>query len=178
MSAEAAEIGVNKAVFAEAVVLQMFWPGAPTLYYGDEAGLCGFTDPDNRRTYPWGREDKELIFLHKELIRIHKSYPAAKTGSFKMLHCEHGILSFGRFDKQDQLFVAINNNDTEKEVTFSVEELGVTSRSMVSLMLTATDYVRPEAKFYRIENGKVTLKMPALSSFVLKNFYSGNMWEE
>ncbi len=39
----------------------MTWPGAPTLYYGDEAGVCGFTDPDNRRTYPWGREDREAF---------------------------------------------------------------------------------------------------------------------
>ena len=44
--------GVSKAVFREAIVMQMTWPGAPTIYYGDEVGLCGFTDPDNRRTYP------------------------------------------------------------------------------------------------------------------------------
>ena len=43
---EAANKNVNKAVFMEAVVIQMTWPGAPTIYYGDEAGVCGFTDPD------------------------------------------------------------------------------------------------------------------------------------
>ena len=47
---EAANNNVNKAVFKEAVVMQMTLPGAPTVYYGDEAGVCGFTDPDNRRT--------------------------------------------------------------------------------------------------------------------------------
>ena len=72
LGAEAAEEGVNTAVLREAVVMQMTWPGAPTVYYGDEAGLCGFTDPDNRRTYPWGREDKELICFHRDIIRIHK----------------------------------------------------------------------------------------------------------
>ena len=56
----------------EAVLIQMTWPGAPTIYYGDEAGLCGFTDPDNRRTYPWGREDQELIAYHKAAIKVHK----------------------------------------------------------------------------------------------------------
>ena len=50
---EAANEYVNKAVMREAVVMQMTWVGAPTVYYGDEAGVCGFTDPDNRRTYPW-----------------------------------------------------------------------------------------------------------------------------
>ena len=49
LATAAAEEGIKPAVFREAVVVQMTWPGAPTIYYGDEAGLCGFTDPDNRR---------------------------------------------------------------------------------------------------------------------------------
>ena len=167
---EAAKEGINRAVFAEAVVMQMMWPGAPTVYYGDEAGACGFTDPDNRRPYPWGEEDKELVFLHKELIRIHRSYDAVKKGSFCMLHCEHGVLSFGRFDKKDQLFVAINNNDYEKTVEFSVEEIGMREGAMVSLLVTTEEYFRPEARFYPVVNGKITIAMPAYSSFVLKNF--------
>ena len=69
---EAAEYGVNFGIFREAVVVQMTWPGAPTVYYGDEAGVCGFTDPDNRRTYPWGKEDVVLVDFHRDMIRIHK----------------------------------------------------------------------------------------------------------
>ena len=52
--AQAASENINTAIMREAIAIQMTWPGAPTLYYGDEAGVCGFTDPDNRRTYPWG----------------------------------------------------------------------------------------------------------------------------
>lgn len=170
---EEAEKGVNKAIFAEAVVFQMMWPGAPTLYYGDEAGMCGFTDPDNRRTYPWGREDEELIALHQELIRIHRGYQVLRTGSVRLLHCEHGILSFGRFDREDQFFVALNNNDIERQIDFSVEELGVNSLSMVSLMVTRQDGFSPEAKFFPIHDGRITLAMPPHSSFILKNFNGG-----
>lgn len=65
LGSDAAEENVRKAVFKEAVLLQMTWPGAPTIYYGDEAGVCGFTDPDNRRTYPWGAEDQELMEFHR-----------------------------------------------------------------------------------------------------------------
>ena len=36
-------------------------PGSPTIYYGDEAGRQGFEDPFNRRTYPWGAEDRALL---------------------------------------------------------------------------------------------------------------------
>lgn len=69
----------------EAVVMQMTWVGAPTVYYGDEVGLCGFTDPDNRRTYPWGHEDQELLAFHKEMIRIHKTEKPLRKGSIKLL---------------------------------------------------------------------------------------------
>ena len=47
LGSAAAEEGVNKAVMREAAAVQFTWPGAPTIYYGDEAGLCGFTDPDD-----------------------------------------------------------------------------------------------------------------------------------
>ena len=58
---EAAEKYINKGIMKEAVVIQMTWPGAPTLYYGDEAGVYGYNDPYNRKTYPWGSEDKGLL---------------------------------------------------------------------------------------------------------------------
>ena len=82
---QAADEGVSKAVMREAVLLQFTWLGAPTIYYGDEAGLGGFTDPDNRRTYPWGNEDRELIEFHKHMISIRKKYHEFKHGSIKVI---------------------------------------------------------------------------------------------
>ena len=117
---EAANEYVNKAVMREAVVMQMTWVGAPTVYYGDEAGVCGFTDPDNRRTYPWGNEDQELIAFHKEAIRIHKEHPALKTGSLKILGGEENILSYARFKGHDRIIVVINNRSERAEVKVPV----------------------------------------------------------
>ena len=84
MGPEAAGEGINKAVFREAVVIQMTWIGAPTIYYGDEAGVCGFTDPDSRRTYPWGHEDQELIRFHKDIIRLRKVNGELRDGSLNI----------------------------------------------------------------------------------------------
>jgi alpha-glucosidase len=117
---EAANEGINKAVFREAALFQMTWPGAPTVYYGDEAGVCGWTDPDNRRTYPWGREDQEMITFHKEIIRIHKSYGALRKGSTKIILQGSGIFAFGRFDAYDKISVVFNNNPVETEVDVPV----------------------------------------------------------
>ena len=78
VGARAAEEGINKAILREAVAIQMTWPGAPTVYYGDEAGVCGFTDPDNRRTYPWGHEDQYLVQFYRDAIRMHRELPVLK----------------------------------------------------------------------------------------------------
>ena len=81
MGSETAAAGINKGVFREAVTMQMTWPGAPTVYYADEAGQVGWTDPDNRRTYPWGKEDHSLIDLHRDLIFLRRSLPVLSDGS-------------------------------------------------------------------------------------------------
>lgn len=94
----------------------MTWPGAPTIYYGDEAGVCGFTDPDNRRTYPWGNEDLELIEFHRDVIRIHKRNIALKKGSFRPLHEDYNVIAFGRFYLDNILFTIVNNNDMTKRL--------------------------------------------------------------
>lgn len=54
--------------------LQYFLPGVPSLYYGDEAGLQGFEDPLNRRPYPWGKEDSELLEHYRTLGRLRSEY--------------------------------------------------------------------------------------------------------
>jgi 4-alpha-glucanotransferase len=55
-------------------------PGAPTLYYGDEAGLQGTADPYNRGTFPWGREDVKLQSAVRTLLKKRKSDPILQTG--------------------------------------------------------------------------------------------------
>jgi hypothetical protein len=112
---DAAGEGIDKAVMREAVLLQMTWLGAPTVYYGDEAGLCGFTDPDNRRTYPWGKENFELVEFHREMIRIHRRNPVLKYGSTKILKAEDEMLAFARFDDKVQMLTVINMSEEEQK---------------------------------------------------------------
>ena len=82
MGAKAASEGIDYGTFRAAVVIQMTWPGAPTIYYGDEAGVCGWTDPDSRRTFPWGKENLELAEFHRYLTGIRNRNRAFRTGSF------------------------------------------------------------------------------------------------
>ena len=169
MGPEAANKGVNKAVMREAVMVQMTWPGAPTIYYGDEAGLCGFTDPDNRRTYPWGNEDKELIEYHKALIAIHKKYKEFKIGSVKFMGKECNLLAYGRFNREGgHNLIAINNGDTEMTYTFSVWSLGVPKECMMEVLIeTYTEGFSTVRRQIPVINGKVTLTLKATSGIIL-----------
>lgn len=167
---EAANEGVNKAVFREAVIMQMTWPGAPTLYYGDEAGLCGFTDPDNRRTYPWGREDHELIDFHREAIRMHKRNSCLKHGSLKFLGADYQYIAYGRFDSEEQIAVAFNNQDREKYVEIPVWELGVPMESTMKRIMFSTDsYYSIGRVDYPVRNGLISVELPAFSGIVLRH---------
>ncbi len=167
---EAANEGVDKAIMRLAVMIQMTWPGAPTIYYGDEAGLCGWTDPDNRRAYPWGREDQDLIDFHKEIIRIHKDYQAMKTGSILFLHGQYQFISYGRFDEQDKFVVAINSGEQPVSVNLPVWRLGLTEATrMARLINTGMDGFSLETAMYSVENGILHLNCPPKYGVVIKN---------
>ncbi len=166
---EAADQGVNKAVFRAAVVMQMTWMGAPTIYYGDEAGLCGFTDPDNRRTYPWGHEDHELIAFHREIIRIHKGNQELKTGSIKYIDADYNYLAYGRFSRREQCVILVNNNQHELEKEVMVWEVNIPrSGVMVQLIQTTERGYSLEPVEYSIFAGKIKVSLPAFSAMILK----------
>ena len=169
LGSDAASQGIDKGVMREAVVMQMTWVGAPTVYYGDEAGVCGFTDPDNRRTYPWGKEDQELLSFHKEAICIHKDNPVLTYGSTCFLSLEHQLLSYGRFDEENQIVVVVNNSREEREVNIPVWKASVPPFcTMERLMLTLENGFSTNDAVYGVRNGILYLKLPPVCSMILK----------
>lgn len=154
----AADMGVNTAVMRQAVVMQMTWVGAPTLYYGDEAGVCGWTDPDNRRSYPWGREDNELIRFHKEMIRIHRDYQVFKTGSMLYLHGENGLIVYGRFQGEEKAVIVVQTGGTQREIQVDVWRLGLRDgEKIASMMATDQQGFSTEARVLTVKDGKVSI---------------------
>ncbi len=169
VGAEAASENLNYGIFREAVLLQMTWPGAPTVYYGDEAGVCGWTDPDNRRTYPWGSENKALVDFHRDIIRIHKENEILKTGSYYYLAGGYQWLSFGRFSRNEQMVTILNNDDQNKEVCVPVWLLGVGGDDeMVTVMRTNESGYYTNAMSYSIEHGYIRISMERYSGLLLK----------
>ncbi|MDY2660762.1 MAG: glycoside hydrolase family 13 protein [[Ruminococcus] gnavus] len=169
LGSKAAEEGINLAVMREAVAVQMTWVGAPTVYYGDEAGVCGFTDPDSRRTYPWGRENRELVEFHKEMIRIHKREKPLRTGSLKILSWSSNVLAYARFQEGEQIIVVLNNSKELKEVTIPVWQAEVPMKGkMERLMYSWEKSYTTERDIYLVEDGETVVNMGKHSVLIMK----------
>jgi len=91
-----------------ASLLQFTLPGVPCVYYGDEAGMEGGADPFNRRCYPWGDEDHELIGWYKDLSRLRKEHSCFKNGKYRLVEARAGVFAFTRGEGPERVLIAIN----------------------------------------------------------------------
>lgn len=169
LGTDAAGRGINKAVMKEAVVFQMTWPGAPTLYYGDEAGQVGFTDPDNRRTYPWGSEDMDLLNFHREMIRIHKEHEAFKTGSIQFVWGEYNFLCYARYNRREHFLVVLNNDEVSRTVEMVVWPVGLPKEcELEQIMYSHEDGFSTNPVTYEVKGGKLNITLTEFSAVVLR----------
>jgi 4-alpha-glucanotransferase len=102
-------------------LVQMSFPGVPCIYYGDEAGLEGYTDPFNRATYPWGKEDSEILHWYKRVLRYRQEYGVLKRGDFFSFSVGKDVYGFKRVTEEEEIICLINRNLSETqeiELTF------------------------------------------------------------
>ncbi|GAA0637224.1 glycoside hydrolase family 13 protein [Brevundimonas lenta] len=104
-----------------AVLMQVAWPGAPTVFYGDEVGVTGGEDPDNRRTYPWadqgGQPDLAMYADIRRLLSLRKEHPILALGDLGTpLHVDaHTVVASRTLDGTVAL-IAVNNAETERVI--------------------------------------------------------------
>ena len=91
--------------------LQYALPGAPSVYYADEAGMEGHKDPFNRRTYPWGRENKTLLAHHRQLGQLRRELDALRLGDIRFFQAAEGKLGFSRQYKDQKIMIYVNRSD-------------------------------------------------------------------
>ncbi len=164
---EAAGENINKGVFREGVVIQLTWPGAPTIYYGDEAGQVGWTDPDNRRTYPWGKEDWELIEFHRYMITLHKTIPCLKNGSLKPLISGEHLIVYGRFTKETKAVIIVNNKAEYRNVSIPVWEIEVPLEAEMARVMKTTQAGYNVGRVWEtVKDGYLNLSMDPISAAV------------
>ena len=107
--------GGDQAALRLATLFQMTYPGAPCVYYGDEIGLQGGRDPDNRRAMPWGASpslwDGDLRMFFRDCIALRKAHPVLRRGDFIPIYAEGQVIVYERKLGAETLIVALNNSE-------------------------------------------------------------------
>ena len=80
-----------------AVLFQMTWPGCPVIYYGDETAMEGYRDPFNRRTFPWGKENRSMQAWYRRLGKLHSKHAVLRTGKLEILNASGDCILFRRY---------------------------------------------------------------------------------
>ncbi len=146
---------IGKKKLKAAMVLQFFLPGVPSIYYGDEAGLDGYGDPFNRRCFPWGHEDWDLIEYTKELSRIRHSSKVFVDGALKFLTLDDDYIVFARYRDQRRKAMVIALNRSDHEVVFGVDKTPFNDRyKMFKVMhgeINGNDVILPPFGFVAVK---------------------------
>ncbi len=170
----AAGYNIDKRVMELAVLIQMTWVGSPGIYYADEAGQVGWTDPDSRRTYPWGHEDGKLLDFHRALIALRKSIHCLKTGSIKSLDAGNGYIAYGRFDGEDCAAVIVNCTDNQVSLSIPVWEMGVYTGSVMNRSFFCGGYdFRLGGEESEVRHGRLFITLPAKSGCIYTYKFNG-----
>ncbi|MEM6425871.1 MAG: glycoside hydrolase family 13 protein [Cyanobacteria bacterium P01_D01_bin.128] len=141
-----------------AVVLQMTFPGAPCIYYGDEVGVAGGLDPDNRRGFPPESQwNQDLFKVHRELIRLRHLHPALQTGKYQGLAASGQLLVFARILPEQTIVVAINTGDAPAQINVTWP-LGLSSPPAKQLYGSGTA---------SMEGDRLDLQLAARSALIL-----------
>jgi glycosidase len=127
-----------------AFLLQFANPGAPAIYYGDEIGMPGEKDPDNRRAFPWDESEwnYELRGYVQKLITARKKHAALRRGEMARVHLseDNRWYAFSRILGEEKVIVVINPNDKAREVEIPLKKLNLPDGTLFEDVVTAGRY--------------------------------------
>lgn len=112
----------DKQRLKQIIAFQMAYPGAPMIYYGDEAGLLGEFAEDGRRAFPWGNEDMEILDFYRTVIKARQALPALRHGEIETLLVEDSqrLYGFRRHLNEQVVYVLFNAGDSPAELTLAL----------------------------------------------------------
>lgn len=148
-------------------LIQMTYPGAPTIYYGDEAGMPGADDPDNRRGMIWGKGNQELVEWYAKLANIRNAYPVLRTGDIVPVKVDDAnkadVMSYLRNDATNHALVVINR----KAQDITGLQLNASSIPNGTVLTNALD----SSEKYTVKDGKVIVNVQKQLGLILVATY-------
>ena len=139
-------------------LMQFTYAGAPTIYYGDEIGMVGSDDPDDRRAMEWGKGNKELVTWYATLAAIRAQHDVLRTGTVEPIVVNNSVMGYVRRDADEVMIILVNNATSDKEVTIDLATLKVDADKLTDLLTN---------KAATIADGKLTVTVPAVNGVIL-----------
>ncbi len=151
-------------LYAGAVALLFFLPGAVNIYYGDEVGIDGNLDGDHGKRFPmpWDREKWDLRFvrLYRELTALKRSEQALRTGAYLIIHEEENLFALARVGEESTLLLIVNRHDRETTHRVPVWKLGIDGADVLSLLGQTERHLDTM-------NDHIEVRLPARQSAIL-----------
>lgn len=144
-----------------ATLLLFTFPGAPSIYYGDEIGLAGGLDPDCRRSFPKEHQwDLDVLDYHKKLINLRRYCPALCTGEYKFIFANKYVYVFARILEQQTLIIAVNISDQTQEVLLDLSQ---------TVNFNGNQVLYGDIEYYWVQSERhLKLILPARSGCILE----------
>jgi len=164
-----ANVAAGKQAVRLASIIQFTVPGAPTIYYGDEVGMTGDDDPDDRRTYPWpdlgGVQDTSLRSHYQALIALRRTTPALTDGDFRILSANDGdgTVAYGRKTGSQAAIITVNESGTP--ATVAVPLAGYVPNGTVLTVRYGVGV--PSGGMFTVAGGAISVPLPANGAAVL-----------
>lgn len=145
------------------LIFQMTYVGTPCIYYGDEYGMEGEDDPDDRRCMNWSdaTTSNTAVALTQKLIGIRKKYSCLRTGSYMTLLTDNTnqIYAYGRLDNSNRIVVVLSNASNTETETVPVAMAGITNGTVLTDAISGASYT--------VSNGSVTVSVMGHYGLVL-----------
>lgn len=140
--------------------IQMTYPGAPSVYYGDEIGMIGAADPNNRAGFKWGKGNENITTDYAKLMNMRDKYDVLQTGGISPIKTnDNNVLAYERFNSSNEA-VAVINKGNAASLTLTLKH-----------MENGTLYNALTGDKYKVVNGKVIVNMGDVSGLVLVKNY-------
>lgn len=138
------------------IAYQFLYIGVPYIYYGDEVGLSGGDDPNNRKCMNWNEntQNREIFDFYRNIINIRKENKVFIYGTFEEVYCENNIIAFKRVLNNEETLIIFNNNEDEYVVRLNVESKGVNLITKIIEDLLEVRLDKLSFKVYKVLSNK------------------------
>ncbi|MGE5632268.1 MAG: glycoside hydrolase family 13 protein [Caulobacteraceae bacterium] len=145
-------------------LLQMTYPGVPTIYYGDELGMIGAKDPDDRRAMAWGKGDESTLMAYAAYGNIRNSYPVLQSGDIAPVYAENNdVLAYERYDETGNAALIVANRGADQLDALEVKVSHITDGTVLTDAISGSEYT--------VTGNKINISIPGESGAVLVTGY-------